>query len=93
MPTLFVSDGRCQFCHSTAADVAHLIAGDSGFICDACVKSCANLLAPAEAAAQPKPEPDRFIFQRLTRHFAPAPDLRAAIWICQIFISSVVFCS
>lgn len=33
----FVSEGRCQFCHSTAGNVEHMIAGDSGFICNACV--------------------------------------------------------
>jgi Ni2+-binding GTPase involved in maturation of urease and hydrogenase len=72
MTTFFVSEGRCQFCHSTASDVEHMIAGDSGFICDACVKSCAALLSPAGGAAERKPEPDRYIFQRLARHFAPA---------------------
>ena len=30
MAHLFVSEGRCQFCHRTAIDVEQLIAGDSG---------------------------------------------------------------
>lgn len=67
----FVSEGRCQFCHQTASNVDHMIAGDSGFICNRCVEACAVLLRPA--ADQPKPEerPDRYAFQRLARHFAP----------------------
>jgi hypothetical protein len=73
MATMFVSEGRCQFCHSTAANVQHLIAGDSGFICDQCVKSCAALLAPGDAAVERKPDAERYVHQRLTRHFAPAP--------------------
>jgi len=74
MTTSFVSDGRCQFCHATAANVEHLIAGDSGFICNVCVAACARLLGPAPAVAEPKPDAaDRYVFQRLARHFAPAP--------------------
>jgi hypothetical protein len=68
---LFVSEGRCQFCHRTADSVPHLIAGDSGFICSNCVEACSALLRPD--AEQPKPEEsaDRYAFQRLERHFSP----------------------
>jgi hypothetical protein len=70
----FVAEGRCQFCHKTAGTVEHMIAGDSGFICDACVEACAALLRPAPQDAPSPPErPDRFAFQRLARHFAPLP--------------------
>jgi len=68
----FVSEGRCQFCHSTAGNVEHLIAGDSGFICDKCVSACAALLRPSEVQAERREDADRYLFQRLARHFAPA---------------------
>jgi hypothetical protein len=68
----FVAEGRCQFCHKTAGSVAHMIAGDSGFICDACVEACAALLRPRAQEASPvPPRPDRFAHERLARHFAP----------------------
>jgi hypothetical protein len=68
---LFVSEGRCQFCHSTARDVEHLVAGDSGLICNECVAACAALLQQGEAPSAADHRPDRFVFDRLTRHFAP----------------------
>ena len=72
MGQFFVSEGRCQFCHSTARDVDHLIAGDSGFICERCVSACAALLERGSNAAGPQDSQlDRYVFQRLTRHFAP----------------------
>lgn len=66
----FVSEGRCQFCHRTAGNVEHMIAGDSGFICSSCVEACAGLLRPSVPAPQDE-RPDRYAFQRLVRHFAP----------------------
>ena len=49
-----------------------MIAGDSGFICNACVVACSALL---NTTLQPQPaaeeRPDRYAFQRLERHFAP----------------------
>lgn len=73
MANFFVSEGRCQFCHRTASDVDHLIAGDSGFICNRCVKACADLLRPGdgEAKSEQPDRPDQYVFQRLARHFAP----------------------
>jgi hypothetical protein len=74
MPTVaqhFVSDGRCQFCHATASNVEHMIAGDSGFICSGCVAACAALLRPSTPAAPAEERPDRLAHQRVTRHFAP----------------------
>jgi hypothetical protein len=74
VPNFFVSEGRCQFCHNTAGNVESMIAGDSGFICNRCVQACAALLRPAEAAAPDTAAPaaaDRYVFQRLIRHFAP----------------------
>jgi len=67
----FVSEGRCQFCHTTAGNVEHMIAGDSGFICNACVVACSALLQPAASQADAEERPDRYAFQRLARHFAP----------------------
>ena len=71
MPNLFVSQGRCQFCHRTSGDVEQMIAGDSGFICNRCVEACATLLRPADHSESPEDRPDRYIFQRLAKHFAP----------------------
>ena len=73
MPQFFVSEGRCQFCHSTSRDVEHLIAGDSGFICDRCVAACAAMLSPGEGEAERerRSPPDRFVAERLAKHFAP----------------------
>jgi ATPase family protein associated with various cellular activities (AAA)/ClpX C4-type zinc finger protein len=68
----FVSEGRCQFCHRTAANVDQLIAGDSGFICNDCVQACSALLRPGEGPAKREEHTDRYVFQRLARHFAPA---------------------
>ncbi len=67
----FVSEGRCQFCHRTASDVDHMIAGDSGVICNHCVEACAALLRPGTVDADHHDRPDRYVFQRLARHFAP----------------------
>jgi len=72
MAYYFVSAGRCQFCHTTASDVEHIIAGDSGLICNKCVESCVALLKPKEEQAEQAPPPDRYVYQRLARHFAPA---------------------
>ena len=74
MPNFFVSEGRCQFCHNTAGNVESMIAGDSGFICNRCVQACAALLRPADtptAEASTAAAADRYVFQRLVRHFAP----------------------
>jgi hypothetical protein len=68
---LFVSEGRCQFCHRTASDVDHMIAGDSGVICNHCVEACAALLRPEQQQEAAKERPDRYVYQRLERHFAP----------------------
>ena len=72
MAQIFVSEGRCQFCHRTAADVEHLVGGDSGFICNDCVIACAKLLQPKSAATESEERADRYVFQRLARHFEPA---------------------
>jgi hypothetical protein len=49
-----------------------MIAGDSGFICDACVAACAALLGSGQpAVAASAARPDRHAFQRLEKHFAP----------------------
>jgi hypothetical protein len=68
---LFVSEGRCQFCHRTAGDVEQMIAGDSGFICSECVQACVGLLKPADAPAESRARDNLYVFQRLARHFAP----------------------
>lgn len=51
--------------------MAHLIAGDSGVICSECVEACATLLRQGPVQEEPQDRADRFVFQRLTRHFAP----------------------
>jgi hypothetical protein len=68
---VFVSDGRCQFCHRTGSEVEQLIAGDSGFICNQCVDACVALLRPSSDQPKDAERPDQYVFQRLVRHFAP----------------------
>jgi energy-coupling factor transporter ATP-binding protein EcfA2 len=71
MAMITVSSGRCQFCHRTADEVAQIVAGDSGLICNECVQKCAKLLAPKSANGDGVQFPEAFTFQRLIRHFAP----------------------
>lgn len=71
MTELKVSEGRCQFCHRTADDVPRLISGDSAFICSDCVESCSALLQSAEGEAKAYEPPERYLHQRLARHFEP----------------------
>jgi hypothetical protein len=72
MADLSISRGRCQFCHRSAEDVEHMIAGDSAFICGDCVLACNSALQPAASKAQSEePAVQRQLFQRLARHFAP----------------------
>jgi hypothetical protein len=69
---LRLTDGRCQFCHRTSSDAEHIIHGDSGFICSDCVQACHALLLPsAEADANDETPAERYLHQRLARHFAP----------------------
>ena len=72
MTLLLVSAGRCQFCHRTADEVDQMLAGDSSFICDRCAQTCAAALAPRAAPTGIDADrADRYVFQRLMRHFAP----------------------
>ena len=72
MTSLKISEGRCQFCHRNGNDVSRLIAGDSAFICDECVNACVMLLKPvAQADDQEASRTERYLYQRLARHFAP----------------------
>jgi hypothetical protein len=71
MSLTLISSGRCQFCHRTATDVAAIVAGDSGFICNECVESCVAALSPTVAPGTTDQRTDRHVFQRLLRHFAP----------------------
>lgn len=72
MTLLMVSAGRCQFCHRTADEVDQMLAGDSSFICNSCVRTCAAALAPRAAPTGIEADrADRYVFQRLMRHFAP----------------------
>lgn len=71
MTNLNVSEGRCQFCHRTAGDVPRLISGDSAFICSDCVESCSALLQPSATEAKQDEPAERYLFQRLIRHFEP----------------------
>jgi hypothetical protein len=72
MTLIMVAAGRCQFCHRTAGDVAHVLAGDSSFICNECVQKCAAMLAPTVPPQSAATVPvTRYAFQRLVQHFAP----------------------
>lgn len=41
---------KCSFCGKQEQQVAHLIAGQQGFICDECIKTCGSLLKSAPSA-------------------------------------------
>ena len=69
--TIVVFGGRCQFCHRTSSEVTQIVAGDSAFICDECVKACSQALTPKSAGSVAAESADRYAFQRLVRHFAP----------------------
>lgn len=72
MTNLRISEGRCQFCHRTADNVQQMIAGDSAFICDECIQASLSLLKPQMQPAEAEtPSTERFLYQRLVRHFAP----------------------
>jgi energy-coupling factor transporter ATP-binding protein EcfA2 len=72
MTLLLVSAGRCQFCHRTADEAGQMLAGDSSFICSRCVQTCAAALTPKSTPTNIDADrADRFVFQRLVRHFAP----------------------
>jgi hypothetical protein len=71
MANLKISDGRCQFCRRSAGEVKQLIAGDSAFICDDCVKLCVTALHTSPSEEKPKPSKDHFIYRRLDSHFEP----------------------
>ncbi|MBL8346248.1 MAG: AAA family ATPase [Rubrivivax sp.] len=71
MNQLSISAGRCQFCHRTAESVPRLIAGDSAFICSDCVSSCNELLGPEKHEENSPTRGERYLFERLARHFEP----------------------
>jgi len=72
MTNLRISEGRCQFCHRTADNVQQMVAGDSAFICDECIQASLSLLKPQIQPTEPEaPSTERFLYQRLIRHFAP----------------------
>jgi hypothetical protein len=73
MPLLNISNGRCQFCHSKGDDDDKIVAGDSAFICEDCVNRCVQLFGASTEPAVQQERTDRYVFQRLARHFAPAP--------------------
>ncbi|MET0858997.1 MAG: AAA family ATPase [Telluria sp.] len=65
--------GRCQFCLGSASDEKRLIAGNSAFICDECVERCSTVLRTLPQDEKPKPSKDRYLYQRIAKHFAPLP--------------------
>jgi hypothetical protein len=72
MTLILVAAGRCQFCHRTADDVDQMLAGDSSFICNRCVQTCVAALGPRIPATGIEADrADRYVFQRLARHFSP----------------------
>lgn len=71
MTDLKICNGRCQFCLRSAGDGKRVIAGDSAFICDECVERCHAALRASPTEEKPKPSSDRYLHQRLARHFAP----------------------
>ena len=73
MADLKIFDARCQFCLRSAGDGQQLISGNSASICGECVERCRTVLSAEPAQEKPKPSSDRYLYQRLARHFAPLP--------------------
>lgn len=49
-----------------------LVAGDSAYICNYCIKACHALLQPVDGTPAAVEPIERHLFQRLARHFEPA---------------------
>jgi hypothetical protein len=50
------SELRCSFCGGSAAEVARLVAGPSGYICDECIQKCVAVLEQ-HGGFPPSPSP------------------------------------
>ena len=56
---------RCSFCYRAADEVEHLVGGPDGlYICEACVATCAQVIAAHRQAAQRARGEDRLVEQR-----------------------------
>ncbi len=67
--TLAITPWRCQFCHGATSETARVLAGDSGFICEACVQRCVAALG--EHPGKAETDDDVGLRSRLEQHFAP----------------------
>src|SRR5690348_18196497 len=72
MSQLIISPGRCQFCQAQS-ESERIVAGDSAFICESCIARCNELLGARGAAGERAETADRYVHQRVARHFAPTP--------------------
>ena len=71
MNELRITAGRCAFCHRTEGDGLSLLAGEAAYICNECVERCNVLLRAGGAPPEEQANSDKYLFQRLTQHFAP----------------------
>ncbi|WP_440222966.1 ClpX C4-type zinc finger protein [Dokdonella sp. MW10] len=67
--TLAITPWRCQFCHGATSETSRVVAGDSGFICETCVKRCITALG--EHPGKAETDDDVGLRSRLEQHFAP----------------------
>ena len=44
---------RCSFCGRSAAEVSRIVSGQTGFICDDCVRMCMNILGMDDGREMP----------------------------------------
>jgi len=67
---------KCSFCGKNKKDVKHLIKGQSGFICDSCTETCADVIHNLQKKDKADNSPGdktslKYIHQLVRRHFAP----------------------
>ncbi len=89
--TLSASSVRCSFCLKPAPEVAKMIAGPGIYICDQCVRACAEILdsAPAEVdVSEPQlpswqSMPDEEVLRRLPRIASVASQVEGGLqrWV------------
>jgi len=70
------SDENCSFCGKSKQEVNHLIKGDDGYICDACVASCVGVLDKLKLTGDNNQSANsktrmKYIHEFVRKHFYP----------------------
>ena len=65
---LFKRKLRCSFCRKSEVQVAKLVAGSRGYICDVCAAEAHRIMSESDpTAAGPAPPPSRSLAVRIKR--------------------------